>query len=277
MLYDRARIHVTAGAGGNGSVSLRREAHVPRGGPDGGDGGHGGNVVVVCDPSRRDLAAQRFSPHHRAGRGGHGQGKQRHGARGDDEIVAMPPGTQIEGLQGERFDLTEPGQRAVVARGGRRRARQQALRHLDPADAPVRRARPSRRVGMDRAAAEAARRRRARGAPERRQVFVARTPHESRAEGGGLSVHDARAGPRDDRRRRAPARPRRHPGPDCGRRAGRRTRSRVPRPRGALSAPRPPDRGRPARPSATRSSATRPSAASSRHMAPASIGCPRSS
>ena len=118
MLHDTARIYVEGGAGGNGSVSLRREAHVPRGGPDGGDGGHGGNVVVVCDPSRRDLAAQRFSPHHRAGRGGHGQGKQRHGSRGDDEIVAVPPGTQIEGLHGERFDLTEPGQRAVVARGG---------------------------------------------------------------------------------------------------------------------------------------------------------------
>jgi GTP-binding protein len=118
MLHDSARIHVEGGAGGNGSVSLRREAHVPRGGPDGGDGGHGGNVVVVCDPSRRDLAAQRFSPHHRAGRGGHGQGKQRHGARGEDEIVSVPPGTQVEGLGGERFDLTAPGQRVVVARGG---------------------------------------------------------------------------------------------------------------------------------------------------------------
>jgi len=118
MLHDRARIHVEGGAGGNGSVSLRREAHVPRGGPDGGDGGHGGNVVVVCDPSRRDLAAQRYSPHHRAGRGGHGQGKQRHGARGEDEVVPVPPGTQVEGLRGEHFDLTAPGQRVVVARGG---------------------------------------------------------------------------------------------------------------------------------------------------------------
>ncbi|MGH2988017.1 MAG: GTPase ObgE [Solirubrobacterales bacterium] len=118
MLHDRARIYVEGGAGGNGSVSLRREAHVPRGGPDGGDGGHGGNVVVVCDPSRRDLAAQRFSPNHRAGRGGHGQGKQRHGARGEDETIAVPPGTQVEGLGGERFDLTAPGQRVVVARGG---------------------------------------------------------------------------------------------------------------------------------------------------------------
>jgi GTPase len=118
MLHDRARIYVEGGAGGNGAVSLRREAHVPRGGPDGGDGGHGGNVVLVCDPSRRDLAALRFSPHHRAGRGGHGQGKQRHGARGDDDVIPVPPGTQVESVGGERFDLTEPGGRVVVARGG---------------------------------------------------------------------------------------------------------------------------------------------------------------
>ncbi len=118
MLHDRARIYVEGGAGGNGVVSFRREAHVPRGGPDGGDGGRGGDVTLVCDPSRRDLAALRFSPHHRAGRGGHGQGKQRHGARGDDELIPVPPGTTAEGLEGERYDLVEPGQRAVVAHGG---------------------------------------------------------------------------------------------------------------------------------------------------------------
>ena len=118
MLHDRARIHVEAGAGGNGAVSFRREAHVPRGGPDGGDGGRGGDVVLVCDPSRRDLAAQRFTPHQRAGRGGHGEGGQRHGKRGADAIVAVAPGTQVDGLEGRRYDLVEPGQRAVVAVGG---------------------------------------------------------------------------------------------------------------------------------------------------------------
>ena len=82
MLHDRAKVYVEGGAGGNGVVSFRREAHVPRGGPDGGDGGRGGDVVLVCDGSERDLAELRFSPHQRAGRGGHGQGKQRHGARG---------------------------------------------------------------------------------------------------------------------------------------------------------------------------------------------------
>jgi GTP-binding protein len=119
VFSDRARIHVEGGRGGDGAVSFRREAHVPRGGPDGGDGGRGGDVVLVCDPSRRDLAALRYSRHFRARRGGHGQGKQRHGARGDDAVVPVPPGTQVEGLEGERFDLIEPGQRAIVARGGR--------------------------------------------------------------------------------------------------------------------------------------------------------------
>src|SRR5215218_9490923 len=118
MLSDRAKIYVEGGGGGNGCVSFRREAHVPRGGPDGGDGGRGGDVVLFADPSRRDLSALRYSPHHRAGRGGHGQGKQRHGARGDDDVIRVPPGTQVAGLEGRRHDLVEPGQLAVVARGG---------------------------------------------------------------------------------------------------------------------------------------------------------------
>ncbi len=70
MLYDRARIEVRAGAGGDGSAGFRREAHVPRGGPDGGDGGRGGEVVLVCDDSLRDLQSFRRKPHYRAGRGG---------------------------------------------------------------------------------------------------------------------------------------------------------------------------------------------------------------
>ena len=118
MLSDRAKIYVEGGRGGNGVVSFRREAHVPRGGPDGGDGGRGGDVVLVCDSSRRDLASLRFSPHHRAGRGEHGRGKQQHGARGADDVIPVPPGTQVDGLNGTRYDLTVPGQRAVVARGG---------------------------------------------------------------------------------------------------------------------------------------------------------------
>ena len=118
MFHDRARIFVEGGRGGNGVVSFRREAHVPRGGPDGGDGGHGGDVVLVCDSSRRDLASMRVSAHHRAGQGSHGEGSNRHGARGSDRVVLVPPGTSVEGLNGEYFDLVEPGQRATVAAGG---------------------------------------------------------------------------------------------------------------------------------------------------------------
>src|SRR4051794_8429310 len=119
MLYDKAKIWVEGGGGGNGSVSFRREAHVPKGGPDGGDGGHGGNVVLVADPSRRDLGALRGSRHFRAGRGRHGEGGNRHGGRGEDAEIRVPAGTQASAVDGSRIDLTEPGQRAVVAHGGR--------------------------------------------------------------------------------------------------------------------------------------------------------------
>jgi GTP-binding protein len=118
VFADRAKIWVEGGRGGDGVVSFRREAHVPRGGPDGGDGGRGGDVVAVADSSRRDLASLRYSPHFRAGRGRHGEGARRRGARGADAIVQVPPGTTIEGLEGERFDLVEAGQRAVLALGG---------------------------------------------------------------------------------------------------------------------------------------------------------------
>lgn len=118
MFRDRAKIYVEGGRGGDGVVSFRREAHVPRGGPDGGDGGRGGDVVLLATRSRRDLASMRIARHYRAARGGHGQGANKHGARGDDLIVEVPPGTTIEGLEGERFDLSAEGQRAVVAAGG---------------------------------------------------------------------------------------------------------------------------------------------------------------
>jgi len=119
LMYDKAKIWVEGGAGGNGCVSFRREAHVPRGGPDGGDGGHGGDVVLVCDGSKRDLGALKGSKHFRGARGRHGEGSNRHGARGEDREVPVPPGTQAEAVDGSRMDLVEPGQRAVVAHGGR--------------------------------------------------------------------------------------------------------------------------------------------------------------
>ncbi len=118
-MYDKAKIWVEGGAGGNGCVSFRREAHVPRGGPNGGDGGHGGDVVLVCDASRRDLGALKGSRHFRAQRGGHGEGSNKHGPRGEDREIPVPAGTQATTVDGSALDLVVPGQRAVVANGGR--------------------------------------------------------------------------------------------------------------------------------------------------------------
>jgi GTP-binding protein len=117
-LFDKAKIEVRAGGGGDGSLSFRREAHVPKGGPDGGDGGRGGDVVVRCDDSLRDLQAFRRRTRYRADRGGHGEGSLRHGRDGDPLVVAVPPGTQVQRWDGTRYDLVAPGQEVVVARGG---------------------------------------------------------------------------------------------------------------------------------------------------------------
>ncbi len=118
MLYDKARIFVQGGAGGDGCRSFRREAHVPRGGPDGGDGGRGGDVVLLCDDSLRDLQSFKRRAHYKARRGGHGQGALRHGADGGDLVVLVPPGTQAVTEDGTEYDLVVPGARAVLARGG---------------------------------------------------------------------------------------------------------------------------------------------------------------
>jgi GTP-binding protein len=116
---DRARIYVQAGTGGNGCLSFRREAHVPKGGPDGGDGGRGGDVVLVCDDSLRDLERYRRPTRLKAGRGGHGQGSLRHGKDGESLELPVPPGTEVLVEADDTvLDLISPGSRAVVARGG---------------------------------------------------------------------------------------------------------------------------------------------------------------
>ncbi|MBV8943802.1 MAG: GTPase ObgE [Solirubrobacterales bacterium] len=118
-MQDRARIHVQAGAGGDGCLSFRREAHVPKGGPNGGDGGRGGDVVLVCDDSLRDLEGFRRKAHFKSGRGGHGQGSLRHGKDGETLEIAVPPGTEaLVEADGTLHDLVRPGQIAVAARGG---------------------------------------------------------------------------------------------------------------------------------------------------------------
>ena len=118
MLFDKARIFVQGGGGGDGCRSFRREAHVPRGGPDGGDGGRGGDVVLLCDDSLRDLQSFKRKAHYKAQRAGHGEGALRHGADGDDLVVRVPPGTQAVDWDGTEYDLVVPGGRVVLARGG---------------------------------------------------------------------------------------------------------------------------------------------------------------
>jgi GTP-binding protein len=119
MFHDRARLHVQAGRGGDGGLSFRREKFVPKGGPDGGDGGRGGDVVLVADPARRDLSSYRAPRTYRAERGGPGRGARKHGADGEDVELRVPVGTQVLGEDGQLVaDLAHPGARMVVARGG---------------------------------------------------------------------------------------------------------------------------------------------------------------
>src|SRR5712664_4211057 len=105
---DTAKIWVEGGRGGDGCISFRREAHVPRGGPDGGDGGRGGAVVVECDDSLRDLQSFRRRSLYRAGRGGHGEVALRHGVDGVFFTIRLPPRTEIIGLDVDEGDLAGP-------------------------------------------------------------------------------------------------------------------------------------------------------------------------
>jgi GTP-binding protein len=117
---DEAQIHVKAGDGGAGAVSFRREAHVERGGPDGGDGGRGGDVWLVASTNQSSLLGFRDHPHRRAGNGGHGGGKKKHGARGADLEVSVPVGTRVLRRDGSVLaDLTLAGARWLAAEGGR--------------------------------------------------------------------------------------------------------------------------------------------------------------
>ena len=118
MFHDRARIQVQAGRGGDGSVSFRREKYVPKGGPDGGDGGRGGDVVLLADTRRRDLSGIRPNQRFGAGRGGHGSGARRHGADGEDVELRVPVGTQVWQDDVLLADLAHAGSRVAVARGG---------------------------------------------------------------------------------------------------------------------------------------------------------------
>ncbi len=121
MFVDEAKIHVRGGDGGAGCASFRREAHVPKGGPDGGDGGKGGDVLLEADQAISTLLDYRYRRHFKAERGHHGKGGRRDGASGADLVLKVPVGTVVrEADSGELIaDLDRHGQRVVVARGGR--------------------------------------------------------------------------------------------------------------------------------------------------------------
>src|SRR5688500_16176333 len=119
MFHDRARIEVLAGRGGDGGLTFRREKHVPRGGPDGGDGGRGGDVILVANKDLRDLSAFRQKTRFKAGRGEPGRGSRKHGADGATIVLEVPVGTQASTPEGDLIsDLKAPGARVVLARGG---------------------------------------------------------------------------------------------------------------------------------------------------------------
>jgi GTP-binding protein len=117
---DQAKIYVKAGDGGAGCVSFRREKFIEFGGPDGGDGGRGGDVVAECADGLNTLIDFRYAQHFKAKTGGHGMGKMRAGARSADVVLKVPPGTQIYAEDGETLiaDITRPGERVVLAKGG---------------------------------------------------------------------------------------------------------------------------------------------------------------
>jgi GTP-binding protein len=142
QFLDEAKVHVRSGDGGNGAVSFRREKFVEFGGPDGGGGGRGGDVIVECVANLNTLLDYRYRQHFKAKKGGHGMGQNRSGAKGADVVLQVPPGTQIFEEDGETLivDLTKPGERIVLARGGNggfgnthfKSSTNQAPRHANP-------------------------------------------------------------------------------------------------------------------------------------------------
>src|SRR3954451_903951 len=121
MFVDEAIIHVKAGDGGNGCVSFRREKYVPKGGPDGGDGGNGASVILVADVNKNTLLDFAGKHHWRAPKGQAGMGKKMYGKAGEDLVIPVPIGTMVFDTEKQVLltDLSEPGMRVAIARGGR--------------------------------------------------------------------------------------------------------------------------------------------------------------
>ena len=121
VFKDRVKLYVRAGNGGNGCVSFRREKFIPKGGPDGGDGGNGGAVILRCDANEDSLLPLYYQPHQRAKHAQHGMGSQRHGRNGEDCIAKVPCGTVVTDADTGEFigELLKEGEELVVAKGGK--------------------------------------------------------------------------------------------------------------------------------------------------------------
>lgn len=141
---DQAKAYIKSGTGGAGCVSFRREKYIEFGGPDGGDGGKGGDVIIECVDNLNTLIDYRYQQHYKAGTGTHGMGKNRTGAGGENKTLKVPPGTQILAEDNETLlgDLMEPGETMVIARGGNggfgnarfKSSTNQAPRHANPGE-----------------------------------------------------------------------------------------------------------------------------------------------
>ena len=248
MFVDRVTIHVKGGDGGNGCLGFRREKYVPRGGPNGGDGGSGGHVIVRAVEGLTNLAHLSFQRHWKAERGEHGQGSDCHGRGAEDLVIEVPAGTIVRDRDRGHVlrDLKRAGDDGDRRPGRPGRARQQALQVVHQ---PAPRGRSSRGspgeerwitlelkviadVGLDRPA-------------ERRQVDPALADLAGPPRDRRLSVHDQVSESRHRSRRTGPrVRRGRHPRPDRGGARGPRPRARVPPPRRADAAARPPGRRR---------------------------------
>ena len=208
MFIDEVSITVKAGDGGNGCLAFRREKFVPRGGPSGGDGGRGGDVILVASQHHNTLLHFRFNPEHKAERGRHGEGSNRNGREGASIDVATPVGTVVYDCRNRRNAARfHRARRPLRRRAGRtRRQGQRAFRHLHASGAHRARRRQSRRRTPAPPGAEAAGRRRAGRIPQRRQVHADLAHLGRAAQDRRLSLHHARAAPgrRHDRRRRSP-------------------------------------------------------------------------
>ncbi len=193
MFVDEVDIVVIGGRGGDGCVSFRREKFVPHGGPDGGDGGHGGSVYVQADESFNTLQHLAGKHHWRARDGGHGEGKNKHGRNGRDVIVLVPPGTIVRDAEHGLLlkDLAAPGQSICVAaggKGGRGNTHFKSATHQAPRQAETGPARPAAHAAPG---TQAHRRRRADRQAQRRQEHAAQPPLGRPAQDRRLPVHHA--------------------------------------------------------------------------------------